>query len=296
MPDPATPATAPATEKPAAPAVSTDKPTPAPAAAPAPAPASPPETTAPSAAPDVATPATPAPDWRETLKSVDVKELLKDERIAGHVGDLTERRARKLVADELAKRDADAQTRAAQERATAEQARRDDLRDKDAWAYVQEEKQREAVARQQAEVWNNVDALLHQRFYDLPPTEQEKLANKTYAGATPVESRQAFLRDLGAAERRVGQTEAQAAADQALTERLATERAKWEADELPAKVKESLSATNGREPSPDNGTGGVPADGLINRAEWAQHEKDYGWIRANRDRVNKSLAVGSIFK
>ncbi len=213
-------------------------------------------------------PTQPEDIWQK-LADLDPDELLRRHpRLAGKVGEIADRLYRRRLMEE-------------ERRRQEEEKRR--LREEDPFKYVEMEKQQEEeqqrLARLVAEIDTNV---LYRLFAEAPEPVQKALAGKSYAHLSPYEARVAYLRDLFTAWQ-----------EHALTERLSQEKQRLARELREALRKEVLSEVNGREPPPDVG-GGNTVSGLITQEEWERHRHDPAWRRANRQRINESLARGLI--
>lgn len=206
--------------------------------------------------------------WQK-LTDLDPEELLRRHpRLAGKVGEIADRLYRRRLMEE--------------ERRRQEEERRR-LRDEDPFKYVEMEKQREEEQQRLAQIVAEIDSnVLGRLFAEAPEPVQRKLSGKSYLHLPPYEARVAYLRDLLEAWR-----------EHEMTERWAQERQRLSRELREAVRKELLGEIHGREPVPDT-TGGAPAGGFITQEEWERHRHDPAWRRANRERINASIARGYI--
>jgi hypothetical protein len=228
-----------------------------------------PESEAPteSAAPAGA-PTQPEDIWQK-LAELDPDELLRRHpRLAGKVGEIADRLYRRRLMEE-------------ERRRQEEEKRR--LREEDPFRYVELEKQQEEEQQRLAQLVAEIDTnVLGRLFAEAPEPVQRKLSGKSYLHLPPYEARVAYLKDLLDAWR-----------EHEMTERLTQERQRLSRELREALRKELLGELNGREPAPDT-TGGAPAGGFITQEEWDRHRHDPAWRRANRERINASIARGYI--
>lgn len=187
--------------------------------------------------------------WREALADADPDELLKDDRIAGRIGQVADKRAREIAA----KQKADDDLRRQQEADRAEEARLRALRQDNPVAYASEMERRDATAdaikeeaARQARLASDVGKSLAE-YVKANYTKEtyESLAGKTYEGMTYAQGITAYIDELNKAER-------------------ASLRAQWEKDELPALRKKILTELNGGEPPIDASTGDRKASPRFN--------------------------------
>lgn len=171
--------------------------------------------------------------WREALADADPEELLKDDRIAGRIGQVADKRARELAAE--AKKADD--LRRQQELDRAEEMRLRNLRVENPIEYAAEMERRDATtdaireeARRQAALNADVTGELANYVRENFPREVvNSLAGKTYEG-TYAQGVKQYFADL----------------DKANREHL---RAQWEKEERPALRKQILTELNGGEPA-----------------------------------------------
>ncbi len=195
-------------------------------------------------APETSTETPPEPktytSWQEALKDAAPEELLKDDRIAGRIGQVAQKLAKEMAAQEKA---ADS-LRAQQEADRNEDARLRNLRSDNPMAYANEMERRDASrdaiheeARRQAamtaDVTGNLTEYVRKNF---PAEVVASLAGKTYEGSY-AEGVTAYIADITKASR------------DAL-------RAEWEKTERPALRKQLLTELNGGEPPIDSSAGG----------------------------------------
>jgi len=181
--------------------------------------------------------------WQDALKDADPEELLKHDAIAGRIGQVADKRARELAAEQKRADD----TRRQVEADRAETTRLRELRADNPIAYSNEMERRDAVADTMAEEVRRQTALgadvqLELQKYvtaNYPREVIDSLAGKSYEG-TLAQGVAQYYADL----------------DKANHTHL---RAKWEADERPALRKQILAELNGGEPSIDPSAGGVRA-------------------------------------
>ncbi len=181
--------------------------------------------------------------WQDALKDADPEELLKDDRIAGRIGQVADKRAREIAAQQKATDDARKQVEADR----AETTRLRELRSENPMAYASEMERRDATsdaiheeARRQAALGGDITGELETYVKANYPKEvYESLAGKTYPG-TLAQGVAAYYGELDKANR-------------------AHLRAEWERTERPALRKQILSELNGGEPSIDSSSGGTRA-------------------------------------
>lgn len=214
--------------------------------------------------------------WQDALKDADPDELLKHDAIAGRIGQVADKRARELAAQQ---KQADDQRRQA-EADRAEEARLRDLRGSNPVAYATEMERRDAStdaireeasrqSRLAADLVGEIETYVKANY---SKETYESLAGKTYEG-TLAQGAVKYFDELNKAER-------------------ATLRSQWEKDELPAMRKRVLTELNGGEPPIDSSAGGARAgkkfnsnleastalyEGRIDINEYARQSRENGW-------------------
>lgn len=187
----------------------------------------------------------PAPEpktytrWQDALADADPEELLKDDRIAGRIGQVADKRAREIAAEQ--KRSDDLRKQQDADRAETQRLR--ELRSDNPVAYANEMERRDAStdaireeAGRQARMAGDITGALGKYVTEnYPKAVVEALAGKTYEGSY-ADGVAAYYADLDKANH-------------------AHLRAKWEADERPALRKQILAELNGGEPSIDSSQG-----------------------------------------
>lgn len=265
----------------------------APPAAPPSAPAAPPAAEAqPIPEPAAAVPTTAPTDWEAILDTVDEKDLFSHKKLAGKIGTLAERQAKKIV-DEAIARDRAERAAAEQERLDqAEKARMAQLRDTDPVAFAEESRKREEAEARKSATYSELVAIAQAEYNDLPDDLKAKFSGKNYpAGSAGVRQ---FLKEARAevAAFEAGQREQSLRAE--FDEKLEKEVAKRLKDERPAIRKEVLAELNGGRPAPDTGATASNGTGLLTQEEFDRNRKVPGWVRANMDRVTKAMAEGRV--
>jgi len=186
--------------------------------------------------------------WREALADAPPDELLQDDRIAGRIGQVADKRAREIAA----KQKADDDLRRQQDADRAEEARLRALRQDNPVAYASEMERRDATAdaikeeaARQARMASDVGQSLAEYVKaNYSKETYESLAGKTYEG-TYAQGITAYIDELNKAER-------------------SALRAQWEKDELPKLRKVLLTELNGGEPPIDASTGDRKASPKFN--------------------------------
>ena len=214
--------------------------------------------------------------WQDALKDADPEELLKLDAIAGRIGQVADKRARELAAQQKLADD----TRRQAEADRAEETRLRNLRSENPVAYGTEMERRDAStdaireeARRQSAMGADITGEL-EKYVAANYTKEvyEALANKSYSG-TYAQGVTAYIDELNKAER-------------------ASLRAQWEKDELPALRKKILTELNGGEAPIDASAGGSRAGknynsnleassalmaGEITIAEYTRQHRAKGW-------------------
>lgn len=214
--------------------------------------------------------------WQDALKDADPDELLKHDAIAGRIGQVADKRARELTAQQKLADD----TRKQADDDRAEELRLRNLRQANPVAYANEMDRKDNVhdalveeasrqARLAADVTGELESYVKANF---SKETYESLAGKSYEG-TYAQGVTAYIAELTKAER-------------------TNLRAQWEKDELPALRKKILSELNGGEPSIDASAGGTRAgkkfnsnyeasvalqDGTITIQEYTRQAYQNGW-------------------
>lgn len=226
------------------------------------------------------------PDIWGRVSELDADELIrKHPKLAGKLGDLANKQARQLAAAEKERWEQDQQKRLAEREAEE----LDQLAESDPYALAERvlekrAKEKAEQDKQQAEVqrvterstleqavWGDVDKnLLDAMYFKLPPAAQQKLAGKTFSGATDLEARQNYAQAIL-------DTYVEIEADRRVTTRLKDK----EKTLTSAITKDVLGEANSGEPSPDVGAGTSGAltqerawEMLRDRATYLQHKEE----------------------
>lgn len=181
--------------------------------------------------------------WQDALADADPEELLKDDRIAGRIGQVADKRAREIAADNQKREAANRQAESDRQ----EELRLRSLRSENPIAYANEMERKDATTeaireetRRQASLSADVTGKLQDYVSRTFPREViESLAGKSYEGSY-AEGVTAYIADITKASR-------------------AHDRAQWEKEERPALRKQILTELNGSEPSIDSSAGGARA-------------------------------------
>lgn len=181
--------------------------------------------------------------WQDALKDADPEELLRNDVIAGRVGQVADKLARKLETERKAADDHNRQLAADR----TEELRLRELRSDNPIAYSAEMERRDATAdairdetARQIRIQSDINGKLANYVTSTFPKEVvDSLAGKTYEGSH-ADGVVAYIAEITKASE-------------------AAQRARWEKDERPALRKQILTELNGGEPSIDSSSGGARA-------------------------------------
>jgi hypothetical protein len=220
----------------------------------------------------------------------DPAALMKRHRgLAGKVGELADRQAKKLrdderKADEEHRREEDAR-KAQQEFEEAVENDPYKLQDLTKKALDGRRKATEAEGHRKA-ILGEWDARIERMFLRLPDDVKEALSGKQYNAKDDYEARTAFLEDI---IEHLGRHHGSKELEKQIKEKKKEWEADWEKERLPVLRQSWLGESNGNAPSPDSEGGGVPA-GDLTWDVFKANKDNPTWRRENRDRIDRLLA------